>query len=355
MLKSKFNLDESVLREMYLTRNMKVSEIAQEVGCGWANVQKRLNQYGIRKDKSLISAAAGESHRKFTLTEDEFRDLYLVQGKSMKEVAAIAGVAHSVAAAYAGRFGILKPRPVAQVRVRKTDLPKPLPMSVDELREMYEVKHMKVADIAKICGISTSAMNGRIFQLGLRKRKVYLRGLEIDPKVLRDLYVTKNMKMEEIAAMYGAGISRISQLIHEQGLDGIKLKRSRMAAGYKHNYVPDHPSNVNSYVAEQRLVAEAAIGRHLTEDEKVHHISFDKMRNDIKNLAVLTRKQHMEAHWYTGRLGAHLVFGGKDPGPLVFDQPVFWAGEWVTQIDPLRDTFDKIVKVDMSEIPEFVG
>jgi hypothetical protein len=49
-----------------------------------------------------------------------------------------------------------------------------------------------------------------------------------------------------------------------------------------------------------RYVMECFIGRALTEKELVHHIDGDKTNNNIENLKLITRSQHLKIHCYVG-------------------------------------------------------
>lgn len=67
--------------------------------------------------------------------------------------------------------------------------------------------------------------------------------------------------------------------------------------GYKFIKMPLHPNrNRGGYVAEHRLVVEKQIGRYLNSTEQVHHKDFDKTNNDITNLEILTRSEHLRLH-----------------------------------------------------------
>ena len=63
-----------------------------------------------------------------------------------------------------------------------------------------------------------------------------------------------------------------------------------------------HPcASLDGYVYEHRLVMEEHLGRYLTENEIVHHISdeLDKdgcKRNNIENLKLMTVSDHMKLH-----------------------------------------------------------
>ena len=46
----------------------------------------------------------------------------------------------------------------------------------------------------------------------------------------------------------------------------------------------------------QRYLTLSSIGRKLKNNEVVHHIDGDKLNNDINNLKLMTRKEHIEIH-----------------------------------------------------------
>lgn len=69
---------------------------------------------------------------------------------------------------------------------------------------------------------------------------------------------------------------------HFKGGIGHKKKRGD---GYIAIYFPDHPkSSAEGYIMEHILVMEAIIGRHLNDDEVVHHINEIKDDNRACNL-----------------------------------------------------------------------
>lgn len=70
---------------------------------------------------------------------------------------------------------------------------------------------------------------------------------------------------------------------------GIRIRR-----GYRE--ILSGPICARQYVPEHRSVAESAMGRPLTTDEKVHHVDQNKLNNDPTNLLVLGVLAHGKLH-----------------------------------------------------------
>ena len=67
--------------------------------------------------------------------------------------------------------------------------------------------------------------------------------------------------------------------------------------GYVLELCPDHPSaNPYGFVLQHRLVVERHLGRFLTPLEVVHHKDMNPSNNDIDNLQVMSRREHMTLH-----------------------------------------------------------
>ena len=80
----------------------------------------------------------------------------------------------------------------------------------------------------------------------------------------------------------------------KEGGIGHKKKRSD---GYVAIYFPDHPkSNKDGYIMEHDLVMECLIGRHLNDDEVVHHKNKKRDDNRKENLELMTFKGHARLH-----------------------------------------------------------
>ena len=75
-------------------------------------------------------------------------------------------------------------------------------------------------------------------------------------------------------------------------LEGAARKLDKQI-GYVRVYCPMHPkANSWGYVYEHRLIMESILGRHLTENEDVHHVNGKRWDNRPENLQVMSSSEH---------------------------------------------------------------
>lgn len=93
----------------------------------------------------------------------------------------------------------------------------------------------------------------------------------------------------------------------QKGANNSQYKGGRyLNNGYVFILSPDHPSNRGSYVPEHRLIMEHMIGRHLRNDDVVHHINGIKDDNREENLLLVTNSEHSLLHWRLKRSGLNI-------------------------------------------------
>ena len=91
--------------------------------------------------------------------------------------------------------------------------------------------------------------------------------------------------------------------------------------GYRYARMSNHPNaNKNGYISEHRFVMSNSIGRPLRPDEIIHHINGNRSDNQIQNLRIVTRREHVRNHnsgenhslWKGGSIVKSCVYCGKD-------------------------------------------
>ena len=171
-----------------------------------------------------------------------------------------------------------------------------------------------------------------------------------DLQEMRRLRIDEGFTLQRLADHYGTCLSTIHnwlrkyeiKLAGERPFDG----RGRMRAwnykggatsgsGYTLIEAHDHPcKNRGGYVPEHRLVIEAAIGRLLYSEERVHHLNFAKTQNPEGNLLLLpSSSDHQLFHVWLGLIGAYTL-GHADTLPESFrcKSPMFYRGAWIEEI-----------------------
>lgn len=141
----------------------------------------------------------------------------------------------------------------------------------------------------------------------------HARGTQLDEALVREMYSSGHTQ-QEIAEVLGTSQKVVCRFMRNRGIKArtpAKRNQFREANSYwkggrtvdEFGYVmvrcDGHPraSRCGNYVPEHILVAEKKIGRHLRDDEVVHHINGRKGDNRPENLCVLTKSQHTKLHW----------------------------------------------------------
>lgn len=234
-------------------------------------------------------------HNKFTVTTERLSDLYITQGLSVREIAKTCKCTVRTIKLYLGKYGITNHPRGGQVV---------LSIGEDVSRKLYHDEKRTIPEMAKILKCSETSIFKKLVEYGLQ-------------------------------------ISAEEQAARKLERNKVRFAHQRMTGGYQYVKKDGHPlANINGYVTEHRLNAEAAMGRSLKDGERIHHINFQKRDNRPGNLAVLpSQAVHRQVHEYLERVAVYLTGLSKTrPASLDFGTAVFWGGQWITQIDLLPRT-----------------
>lgn len=112
----------------------------------------------------------------------------------------------------------------------------------------------------------------------------------------------ESLKNPENTPYYGKRVSeeRKEKLRTDRiGQKSVRWKggKFKTSDGYIYVYKPEHPRNLNNYIAQHRLVMEEFLGRYLKPSEIVHHINEIRDDNRLENLLLIrNRSEHTRLH-----------------------------------------------------------
>lgn len=158
------------------------------------------------------------------------------------------------------------------------------------LERMYIQENKTMKQIAEELNVSVGSIYNwcKKYEIPSRERYKGFLGKKHSAKVIE--IISKTHKGKKVSNETKAKISKA----HFKG--GIGHKKMR-ADGYISIYFPEHPkANKDGYIMEHDLVMECFIGRHLKDDEIVHHKNFKRDDNRLENLELMTKFTHMAYH-----------------------------------------------------------
>ena len=124
-------------------------------------------------------------------------------------------------------------------------------------------------------------------------------------KELEQMYYNKKMTMPQIAKKFDCTKATVWKYFKKYGLKARKMVGSNHGSwkggrvikmGYIAIWNPSHPRTNNvGYVKEHILVMEKKLKRQIEKEEHIHHIDFDRMNNNPKNLWLCDINKHRKA------------------------------------------------------------
>lgn len=167
---------------------------------------------------------------------------------------------------------------------------KAINITKEELYKLYVVDEKPMNVISSETNISVGKIYSLIHKFGIPSRPPH--------QGFKGKHHTDKTKQKIGDAHAGKIVSDETRkkIAESKTKGGIGHKKIR-SDGYISIYFPDHPlSSIDGYIMEHDLVMECLIGRHLKDDECVHHINFVKDDNRKENLQLMTLAEHMSLH-----------------------------------------------------------
>lgn len=163
-------------------------------------------------------------------------------------------------------------------------------VNIETLKRLYVIENKTMKEVADELGISSGTVHKYIHRYGITARPPHMGFLGCEHTEEAREKISKANKGKVLSEETKKRIAES----HKKGGIGFKKKRHD---GYMSIYFPDHPkATADGYIMEHILVMEAVIGRHLNENECVHHINGVKTDNRKENLLLMTKSEHMSLH-----------------------------------------------------------
>ena len=154
------------------------------------------------------------------------------------------------------------------------------------LKEHYLTENAK--DIAEKFNMKPSQIRDRANKVLRLCKQPKHNWTDEDKQYIIDNYA--HTRAPEIAKKLGVSIYSVNKMAQSLGVRAVPKDEYISTEGYKmigksSNRKPEH-----------RRVMEEYLGRELKPDEIVHHIDGNKLNNDISNLQLVTRAEHIDIH-----------------------------------------------------------
>lgn len=163
------------------------------------------------------------------------------------------------------------------------------------LEQLYTVEKLPIHRVAKVLDMSVGKVHKLMTVYGIPSRIPGRgTGYKHTPESIERMSLAKKGKVVSAETRKKISNVRSGAFKHKTEFGGHRKKRTD---GYVYVYTPNHSkATKEGYVMEHILIMEKHIGRHLTEDEVVHHRNRIRNDNSIENLVLMTKSTHASMH-----------------------------------------------------------
>lgn len=199
-------LTKELLVALYVERRLSTAEVARRVGGSPSRVAAALHRHGI----SVRPPGARRAPSLAPLTKELLTQLYVVEGLSAAAVAAKVGGSDVRVLGALRRYGL---------PVRSRGGRPEVPVTDDQLAELYAVQRLSHEAIAARLGTTTNAVRVRVRAAGIRRTPLPRPKPPAPPKeVLEDLYLAQGLTVAQIARRYGTAPPKARRWLAEAGV-----------------------------------------------------------------------------------------------------------------------------------------
>ena len=173
-----------------------------------------------------------------------------------------------------------------------------------EEKFLVENNNMDKNELAKRLGVSRRRVHGKLIEMDLiEKEEPGVAWSDEDINIVRKMVEGGALRAEIVEAFPDRTVNSIAGYIRK--FQPPKKEKNRTRDGFVEILIN------NRYVHHHRYAMEQYLGRKLTSDESVHHLSFDRTDNRPGiNLIILSKKQHGILHGSVKKMVKYLMKSG---------------------------------------------
>jgi len=336
------------LADLYLNKGLSQRQIGEQFDVATRTVGKWLRTDGIQARPRGAPLGCNTGARKAPIIREDLERMYVAEGKTQAEIAEMYGISEWAIGKRLRAFGIgSRPRNWVREEPRKQQF------TEQDLRQLYSVERRSMKEIGERYGMNPISVAKWLRRYEIPIETPWeRRAVKLDPAELRKLYEQDGWTLKQIAQHFGCSLWTVRWNFRRNEIPiataeirrqkaTIELSKTSTTSDHKGYPTVRQYSDATNFevVLEHRAAVEAAMGRALEACEIVHHLNMDKRDPRVENLAVLPNNVvHARVHKYMERIAVYLCgLGLIRPEPLGFDTEIFWAGRWIKRIDLLAN------------------
>jgi hypothetical protein len=164
----------------------------------------------------------------------------------------------------------------------------------EELRRLYVDEGKSLKEIGDICGVAFQTVAKWLKKNNIPTREWSTKGMKFPGRKLSDEHKEKLRKWHTGRPLKKEHKRKVIEALRKTWVRG--EKHHSWKGGYK-NYGYKIIRVNGIAVREHRYVMEKHLGRKLDRNEHIHHINGIRDDNRIENLTVLSPEEHSQLHW----------------------------------------------------------
>ena len=210
---SRIEISKAILIDLHLVKELTLQEIADQLGCSYDTVRRRMVEYGIKRYKPCpeLSRHPELSNKKWLYQK------YIIDEENISEIATSIGCGVLLVSRTLENYAIKK-HTRSEVQQRKYHYHELL--NKEWLYQKYTIDKMSTLSIAKIVGCDSSTVGEALkrYNIPIRDAAEYNK-INIPKSTMVELYCNQKLSLVKISSILGCCTQTISKRMKECGIE----------------------------------------------------------------------------------------------------------------------------------------